>query len=264
MTQKSGLDQGKSRVLGCLSSLICPRVWTVSVWGAVLALALAGCIHTHEASVGLRVAQADLAYGPAALEHAVAEFLGPSSKPAEGGMRSSGTREGGRKKARADINYQEIVGREVVFVLAAKHPLTQGWRIDGDVRLGQGQVKYVMPAGSLRVPFRQGFLSLANPVTLDARNQFIEAEVLLVRDITQPLPGILTLGAGGGVRGTQSRLKVQVDPIKIDSRYKQTQAFGALQARYTLPTVPVHGFAEARIYGRNTVGMRAGLELLLP
>lgn len=231
-------------------------------------LILSGCAAPPEAKIGVRLAQADLAYGPAALDHAVSEFLGPSASGGGGGS-SGGSKKSGsdKKKASADIDYREIAGQEVALVVGMAQPLAEGWYLDGTLRLGQGEVDYVLPAGSLRVPLGAATVVFDEEVTLQARTRFLEAEVLAFRQFALPVPGVLELGAGGGVRRTHSRLKVSTDiflPIEIDSRFQQTQTYGAIQARYSLPRLPLRGFAEGRYYGRDAAGIRGGGEMVLP
>ena len=236
---------------------------------AILALGLcglAGCAAGPAPKLALRYAQADLAYGPAALDRAVADFLGPpSASGAESGGSSGNGTTGSRKgKARADIDYREIRGQEGAVMLEMRHALAQGWHLDSSLRLGQGRTRYVVPAGRLRVPYGSAQLVYDEAVTLDARNRFIEVDSMLFRQLAHPFPGIVELGAGGGLRGTDSRLQVLAAPIIIDSSHRQLQPYGAVQARYHLPHLPARGFAEARVYGRNAAGLRAGVELALP
>jgi hypothetical protein len=232
------------------------------VFLAVVLCGLAGCAAGPDPKMALRYAQADLAYGPAALDRAVADFLGPpsASEGGAGDTSGNGTTGSRRGKARADIDYREIRGQEGAVMLEMRHPLAQGWHLDSSLRLGQGRTRYVVPAGRLRV----AQLVYGEAVTLDARNRFIEVDSMVFRQLVPPFPGILELGAGGGLRGTDSRLQVLAPPIIIDSRHRQLQPYGAVQARYHLPHLPARGFAEARIYGRNAAGLRAGVELALP
>jgi len=233
---------------------------------AVVFCGLAGCAAGPDPKLALRYAQADLAYGPAALERAVADFLGPpsASEVGSGDTSGNGTTGSRRGKARADIDYREIRGQEGAVILQIRHPMAQGWHLDSSLRLGQGHTRYVVPAGRLRVPIGSAQLVYDEAVTLDARNRFIEVDSMVFRQLVPPFRGVLELGAGGGLRGTDSRLQVLAAPIIIDSRHRQLQPYGAVQARYHLPHLPAHGFAEARVYGRNAAGLRAGVELALP
>ncbi len=291
MTQEFGSNQGLLRVFARFLTFHRLPIRAGKATIFLLFLVLSGCVAPLDPKVGVRFAQADLAYGPAALDHAVAEFLEPPSasgggggglfggssgglfgSSSGGGPKKSGSDSGGgskkaksdKRKASADIDYREIAGQEMALVVGVTQPVAEGWRVDGTVRLGQGEVEYVLPAGSLRVPNGSIFLVFDGAVTLQARPRFLEAETIVVRKFALPVPGVLELGAGGGVRKTDSRLKVNAPLIKIDNRYRQTQTYGAIQARYTLPYLPLRGFAEGRYYGRDAAGMRAGIEMVLP
>ncbi|MBR3372093.1 MAG: hypothetical protein IKG52_15825 [Rhodobacteraceae bacterium] len=241
---------------------------------AAVVLVLSACSDGAGPQVGLRLAQADLGYGRGALDHAVAEFLAPASSvpaagggiglPGGGGGAGGG---GGGSSARANIDYRAITGREAALGVDFRQPLAKGWHLQGSVRLGQGQTAYVMPAGTLQVPLGAVSVIIGEDVTLKARNRFIEAEALALRQFETPLPGMVAVGAGGGVRGTDSRLQVRTAtlfPIQIDSRHRQVQPYGVVQVQYAPPRLPAHLFVEGRVYGRRSAGVRAGLDVALP
>ncbi|MGP9788902.1 hypothetical protein [Roseinatronobacter sp. NSM] len=248
---------------------------TAKVRGGVVAvvLAVSACSDGAGPQVGLRLAQADLGYGRGALDHAVAEFLAPAPAasgggglglPGGGGGGGAGS---GGASARAEIDFRAITGREAAIALDMRHPLAQGWHLQGSVRLGQGQTDYVMPAGTLQVPAGPVSVIIGEDVTLKARHRFIEAEALALRQFETPLPGMVALGAGGGVRATDSRLQVRTAtlfPIEIDSRHRQVQPYGVVQVHYAPPRLPARVFVEGRVYGRRAAGLRAGLDVALP
>jgi len=271
MTQDIGADQGESSSSARLMSFLAMPMRGRNRLAALFICALAGCAASPDPTIGVRFAQADLAYGQGALDHAVAGFIGPKRA---GGANSGGvfggndtSRAGRDTKARADIDYRAIKGRELALMVGVQHPVSEGWHVDGTLRLGQGRVDYVLPAGSLRVPLGSFAVIIDEPVTLRARTRFIEGEALAFRRVAPRLPGQLELGAGGGVRLTDSRLQVQTEtlfPIKIDSHHRARQPYGAVQARYRLAHLPARGFVEGRVYGRKTAGLRAGVDLTFP
>lgn len=229
---------------------------------------LSGCGAEYAPQVGVRLAQADLAYGPAALDRGVADFLGPPAvdSPAGDGL-FGGNGTAGTPKARADVDYRAIKGQEAALALALRQPLTENWQLEGGVRVGQGRANYVLPAGSLRLPVGSFSVIIGEDVTLRATNRFVEADALALRRVAIPFAGALDLGAGVGLRATDSRLNVSTQtlfPIEIDSSHRQIQPYAALQARYTLPRVPARMFVEGRIYGRRAAGLRAGLDVAMP
>lgn len=271
MTEDIDADQDESRHFARFLYFFTRRFRLGTAVAGALIVALAGCSAGPEPKFGMHFAQADLGYGQAALDHAVAGFIGPgpARETGSGGVFGGAGDSAARRdvKARADIDYRAIKGQDLALIVGLQHPITEHWKLDGSMRLGQGRVDYVLPAGSLRVPFGTFAVLIDEPVTLQARARFVEGEMLAFRRIAPRLPGRLELGAGGGVRLTHSRLQVQTEtlfPIRIDSRHRATQPYGAVQARYRLPHLPARGFVEARVYGRNTAGMRAGLELSFP
>lgn len=233
---------------------------------AALSMVVTGCSQPAAFEYGARIGQADQAYGRAALDKAVAEFLAPAPGAVSGGGGGGG---GGGvlgigsgsgawgSKARAQIDYREITGQEAAFWAMLRQPVADGWAIEGHMRLGHGQTRYTVPAGRLQVG-----ITLDEAVTLNARARYIEAEGLALRQIGTLPGGVLDVGLGAGLRATQSGLQVQtLLPIIIDSSHRQTQPYAVVQARYGLKRVPVRGFVEGRVYGRRMAGLRAGVDI---
>ena len=252
--------------------------WSAGLAGCLAALVvLAGCTVPHregraEVSVAARVAQADLGYGPAALDRAVAQFLVPSGAAApSGGLFRPSAGGGGDRDARADrprpratLEYSDLDGQDLALVATATQAFTQGWQVQYALRAGQGQARYVIPAGQLRVPVGSFAVVIDEPTALQASARFVEADALVLRDLRLALPGRITLGAGAGLRATASRLRVTSGLLDIDSRHRQAQPYAVVQARYQPPRLPARAFVEGRAYGRRAAGLRAGVDLVWP
>lgn len=241
---------------------------------SVLALLLAGCALPRPEgraylSAGGRVAQAELGYGPAALDRAVTVFRAPAAGAA--GLSPGAGSPFGRSGApvtepslRTDLDYRAITGQEAALSLGVTKPFTQGWTARLALRAGQGQVRYVIPAGQLRIPVGGVAVTIGEPTALHAKARFAEAELLALRRVSLPIPGQVVLGAGAGLRVTHSRLKVTSPLIALTSSHHQLQPYGVLQARYRPPRLPADVFVEGRIHGRRAAGLRAGLNLVWP
>lgn len=237
---------------------------------------LTGCAIPHpegdlETSFALRGAQADLGYGPAALDRAAARFMAPSGADTpSGGLFSSpgsGADSGAsapRPRLRSDLDYSALHGQDLAIAVGAVQGFTQGWHARYMLRAGQGRVRYIIPAGQLRVPVGNVAVIIDEPIAMQADARFMEAEALALRALPGPLSGQIILGAGAGLRVTQSRLRVTSGLLAIDSRHRQGQPYALVQARYHLPHLPAQTFFEGRAYGRNAAGLRAGMDLVWP
>lgn len=220
-----------------------------------------------EPAFALRGAQADLGYGPGALDRAVARFMAPSgaAPPSEGLFPASGSgRAAGRPRLRADLDYSALDGQELALAAGVVQGLTHGWQAQYMLRAGAGRARYLLPAGQLRVPLGSIAVIIDEPIALQANARFLEAEALALRNLPSPFPGQITLGAGAGLRVTQSRLRVTSGLLAIDSRHRQSQPYAVVQARYRPPRLPAQAFFEGRAYGRDTAGLRAGVDLIWP
>lgn len=208
----------------------------------------------------LRVSQPDLGFGPAALEQAGRDFLGPA-QGSGGSQPGLSTAAGGG--LRSDLDLSGLRGHERALAVQVDQTLSETWSLQARFRAGQSDIRQALPAGSLRLG---RVLVLADGV-ITARTRFIEAEALALRQVPTALPGRLDLGAGLGARMTQSDLRVRVDAlfaIDAHSTYRQTRTFGLIQARYQWDRLPAHLFVEGRVYRSRQAGLRAGLDIALP
>lgn len=237
-------------------------------------LLLAGCAIPQpngglEPAFALRGAQADLGYGPAALDRAVARFMAPSGgqPPSDGLFRPPASGDGAaadRPRLRADLDYSALDGQDLALAAGVTQHFTHGWQTQYMLRAGQGRVRYVIPAGQLRVPFGNVGIIIDEPTALQASARFVEAEALALRILPVSVPGQIALGAGAGLRVTQSHLRVRSGLLEIDSRDRQSQPYAVVQARYRPPHLPAQAFVEGRAYGRDIAGLRAGVDLVWP
>lgn len=249
-------------------------------WHIGVLMLLAGCAAPQpegglEPAFALRAAQADLGYGPAALDRAVAGFTGPSgadapsgglfppSAPGVGSGAAAGT-SADRPRLRANLDYSALDGQDLALAAGVTQHYTHGWQTQYMLRAGQGRVRYVIPAGQLRVPLGNVGIIIDEPTALQASARFVEAEALALRTLPVPVPGQITLGAGAGLRVTQSHLRVRSGLLAIDSRHRQSQPYAVVQARYRPPHLPAQAFFEGRAYGRDAAGLRAGIDLVWP
>lgn len=215
----------------------------------------------------VRAAQADLAYGPAALDRTVSQFLAPAREPSTGAP-SFGFSEAGpgshSPSVNATLDYSALSGFDSDVSGMLTQQLSETWQADYTLRMGQGRAAYIIPEGQLSIPLGSFSVIIDEPTQLRARTYFIEAEAIALRTIPTPIPGEVALGVGSGVRATQSDLSVTSGLLAIESRHRQTQPYAVVQARYRPPRMPAQAFVEGRAYGRNAAGLRAGVQLMWP
>ena len=243
---------------------------TVGLWiTAGLLLGLAGCA----AAPGgvsvvpvLRVAQEDGAHGPAALDRAVADFIGPSSgagtAAAVSGRGGSSSRflNIGPDTVFADagtIRYEVRSAREVAAGLHLERPLGAGRALEGQLLAGRGSARYLLPEGAA---------AFKSPITMRAGTRFAEARGGVSQALPMgPIPGRASLSGGAGLRLTESRLHVTSDLLDVRSRSGQSSPFADLRLEYRPDALPARGFAEARLHGRHQMlVLRLGLDMTLP
>ena len=231
------------------------------------ALMLAGCSGLPaEVSVApvLRVAQEDVAYGPAALDRAVEDFIGPSD---------TGTTSAGRGRRTAsgflDLDRDAILGNagSIRYETQAAQELAAGARIERPLAAtGALEAHFVVGRGRARFLLPDGAAAFKSPITVRARSRFAEARGGLSQALPMgPIPGRASLSGGAGLRLTDSRLRVTSDLLDVRSGNRQTSPFADLRLEYRPDALPVRGFAEARMHGRQQMlVLRLGLDMTLP
>lgn len=238
----------------------------------VLACAPAGGSGAADIRPYLRVAQPDLAFGLAALDHARTEFLRPApaatapAAPPSGGGGGAGSLGSAitRGGFQVDLGLADVRGQERVLGVQIDQPIGADWKLETRLSAGQMQLRRALAPGAVRV----GRLVLMEPGELRVDTRFVEVETTAFRRLPDILPAVMSgrldLGAGAGLRATDSDLQVTINGL-VDARstYRQTQPFATLQARYRWDRLPARAFVEGRVYGRKQAGLRAGLDIVL-
>lgn len=228
---------------------------------------LAGCSGLpEEVSVTpvLRVAQEDVAYGPAALDRAVEDFIGPSASGAPSADRGRGTASGFLDLDRdailgpgGSIRYETERAQEVAAGAWIERSLSATRALEAQFVVGGGRARFLLPDGAA---------AFKSPITIHARNRFAEVRGGISQTLPiGPVPGQAWLSAGTGLRVTESRLRVASDLLDVRSQSRQTSGFTDLRLNYRPDALPARGFAEARLHGRQrALILRAGLDITLP
>lgn len=202
------------------------------VWGAGMALMLAGCGDAPPARLMLVATPASPAIVPQALGATAQQFLGPGAGGgASGGGAGSGPSQGGSPGSRPLIRpdlltpgsgtaYRLRQSRARALGLAAERPLRPGLALTGQAMIGAGRLDYRLPQGLgiLRDPAR---------ITFDTRFAELEAGLAWRRDLTPE--AALRLGLAAGLHHSRTRTHVSSALLEIRNKSRQTDPYLALR-----------------------------------